>query len=83
MKETYISFNFEDVEYNICPVIVKFFKKIDEKEKEKIAFVIKDVMKHYAEEGDCWDSDDLLIEEVLTKMEYKFEIIDVKYIIDC
>ena len=83
----YIEFDFSDTECYHIPIIVRIdkdiefsiFKEIDESAQKK--------MDEYIENGEYWDTDEILVTEVMDefskKYDFNYEIVTMDYTVDC
>jgi hypothetical protein len=87
--KTYIKFDFSDNECGHFPVTVCIERdtKLTAKEFESIKTAINNKIDEYVESGEYWETDELLVQEVLeqSKDDYGFtyEIVNVDFMMEC
>lgn len=83
----YMSFDFSDGECNHYPIVVRIEQDISFDTMKEIDKFINKKMMEYIEEGDYWDTDEILVDNVLKKMSKKYnfnyEIVGIDYNVDC
>ena len=79
----YMSFDFSDGECDHDPVIVRIDKDLTFKELGSIDKEIRNKIDEYYSKGEHWNSDELLISEVIdtvaATMQFTYEIIEIDY----
>lgn len=83
----YMSFDFSDGECNHCPIVVRIEQDISFDTMKEIDKATNDKMNKYISKGDYWDTDEILVDNVLKKMSKKYnfnyEIVGIDYNVDC
>lgn len=84
---TYVKFDFSDGECQHFPVEVRIDKKLNHEQLKQIDDSIQKKMNEYIENEEYWDSDDILVEDVMKAfaplMDFNYEIIGFDYVVDC
>ena len=79
----YMSFDFSDGECDHTPIVVRIDKDLTFEELGNIDKEIQNKIDEYCSEGEYWDSDELLISEVIdtvaATMQFTYEIIKIDY----
>ena len=93
MANSYIQFDFSDGECNHYPVIVRIESQfqLGADDKALLDKLTQDKIDEYVENQEYWDSDEILIDEVMTEFkngflkdyEVDYEIIAIDHHIDC
>ena len=89
MVNSYIQFDFSDGECNHYPIIVRIESQfqLGADDKTYIDKLTQEKIDEYVENQEYWDSDEILIDEVMTEFkkdyEVDYEIIRIDYLIDC
>ena len=89
MVNTYIQFDFSDGECNHLPLIVKIDSQfqLGADDKAYLDKLTQDKIDEYVENQEYWDSDPVLIDEIMAEFkkdfEVDYEIINIDYTIDC
>lgn len=89
MANTYIQFDFSDGECNHYPIIVRIESRfpLGEDDKASLDKLTQDKIDEYVEKQEYWDSDEILIDEILTEFQedyaVDYEIITIDHCIDC
>ena len=83
----YVSFDFTDGECTHYPIIVRINEDVEFSVLKNINDVIKKQMKKYIDNQDYWDTDEILVDEVMKKCAKKYhftyEIVSIDLCIDC
>ena len=86
---TYVQFDFSDGECNHLPLIVKIDSQfqLGADDKAYLDKLTQDKIDEYVENQEYWDSDPILIDEIMAEFkkdfEVDYEIINIDYTIDC
>ena len=89
MANTYIQFDFSDGECNRYPILVRIESRfpLGEDDKASLNKLTQDKIDEYVENQEYWDSDEILIDEIMEEFkedyEVDYEIIAIDYTIDC
>ena len=79
----YISFNFSNEECDHIHVVVKIDKDFSFQQLREFDKMIKDKINEYVKNEEYWDSDEMLIDEVLKQASetynFDFEIVSIDY----
>lgn len=83
----YMSFDFSDGECNHYPIVVRIEQDISFDTMKEIDKATNDKMNEYISNGDYWDTDEILVDNVLKEMSKKYnfnyEIVGIDYNVDC
>ena len=83
----YMSFDFSDGECNHYPIVVRIEQDISYDLMKKIDKATNDKMNEYISNEDYWDTDEILVDNVLKEMSKKYnfnyEIVGIDYNVDC
>ena len=86
---SYVQFDFSDGECNHLPIIVKIDSQfqLGADDKAYLDKLTQDKIDEYVENQEYWDSDPILIDEIMAEFkkdfEVDYEIINIDYTIDC
>jgi hypothetical protein len=89
MVNSYIQFDFSDGECNRYPIIVRIESpfQLGADDKAFLDKLTQDKIDEYVENQEYWDSDEILIDEIMAEFkkdyEVDYEIITIDYFIDC
>lgn len=79
----YMSFDFSDGECSHRPVVVRIDKDLTFQQLTDIDKAIQHKMDEYVEEGEYWDTDESLIDDVMKEFSnnfvFDYEIISIDY----
>ena len=83
----YMSFDFSDGEGQHYPIIVRINKFIDVDIMKEIDKTIQNKMNEYIEKEEYWDTDDILVDDVMKefaqKYNFNYEFVEMSYCVDC
>lgn len=83
----YMSFDFSDGECHHYPIVVRINKFIDVDVMKEIDNSIQKKMNEYIEKEECWDTDDILVDDVMKefaeKYNFNYEYVEMSYCVDC
>ena len=86
---SYVQFDFSDGECNHLPLIVKIDSQfqLGVDDKAYLDQLTQNKIDEYVENQEYWDSDPILIDEIMAEFkkdfEVDYEIINIDYTIDC
>lgn len=75
----YVSFNFSDGECEHYPIIVRINSDITTEQLKELKKVTFKLMERYIEEGDYWDTDEILVENAIQEFVNKYDLMDFSY----
>ena len=83
----YVSFDFCDGDYNHYPILVRVEQDISFDVMREMDDAINAKINEYVGNGEYWESDDILVNDIMKEMSKKhnfnYEIITVDYNVDC
>ena len=79
----YMKFNFSDCSGDDYPIIIRFEENLTHAQLMEIADKFQEVFDDFRENGDGWDTDEVLLNKVLNQFGYKYEYVTIDEVVDC